>query len=97
MLFRSVCIRGEPLSAGSPAGRDFSAAARNSSQVLAHSRVTLLFFRPRLGEMLQDAGQPQHGGRCAPGERPIGMSGLLRGIRSVESSESPFWCLWSDR
>src|ERR1022692_1412819 len=60
----TVCIRGEPLSAGSPAGRDFSAAARNSSQVLAHSRVTLLFFRPRLGEMLQDAGQPQHGGRA---------------------------------
>src|ERR1022692_4169183 len=66
----TVCIRGEPLSAGSPAGRDFSAAARNSSQVLAHSRVTLLFFRPRLGEMLQDAGQPQHGGRAGRVLRP---------------------------
>src|ERR1039458_4027560 len=63
-------IRGEPLSAGSPAGRDFSAAARNSSQVLAHSRVTLLFFRPRLGEMLQDAAQPQHGGRAGRVLRP---------------------------
>src|ERR1039458_3702361 len=54
-----------PCRPGRPRDGDFSAAARNSSQVLAHSRVTLLFFRPRLGEMLQDAGQPQHGG--APG------------------------------
>src|ERR1022692_4034851 len=53
-----------PCRPGRPRDGDFSGAARNSSQVLAHSRVTLLFFRPRLGEMLQDAGQPQHGG-CA--------------------------------
>src|ERR1019366_1520110 len=46
-----------PCRPGRPRDGDFSAAARNSSQVLAHSRVTLLFFRPRLGEMLQDAGQ----------------------------------------
>src|ERR1022692_3262743 len=61
----TVCIRGEPLSAGSPAGRDFSAAARNSSQVLAHSRVTLLFFRPPAGGN-------------APGRRPAATRGARR-------------------
>src|ERR1039457_2160150 len=59
-----------PCRPGRPRDGDFSAAARNSSQVLAHSRVTLLFFRPRLGEMLQDAGQPQHGGRAGRVLRP---------------------------
>src|ERR1039458_1813941 len=63
-LRRFVCAanpcRPRPLRDG-----HFSPAARNASEVLAHSRVTLLFSRPRLGEMLQDAAQPQHGG--APG------------------------------
>src|ERR1017187_7088632 len=66
----TVCIRGEPLSAGSAAGRGFQRRGPKFQPSPGAQPGHPTIFPPRLGEMLQDAGQPQAGGRAGRVFRP---------------------------